>query len=132
MKTDKITKSAQKEFLQRMLSTNEKWAKSALLKIYDNQTEDEQSTESTSHLNGIGFTGSDGQILSSFAKQLTTKQYLSVRQVEILLPKMKKYWKQILMISDIDKLNFALNVKSKVCEYSSLWRRYPVKGAEIR
>jgi hypothetical protein len=105
MKTDKITKSAQKEFLQRMLSTNERWAKSALLKIYDNQTEDEQQAESTSQLNGIGFTGSDGQILSSFAKQLNTKQYLSVRQVEILMPKMKKYWKQILTISDVEKLN---------------------------
>lgn len=108
MKTDKITKSAQKEFLQRMLSTNEKWAKLALLRIYDNQTENEQRAENTSQLNGMGFTGSDGQILSSFAKQLSTKQYLSVRQVEILMPKMKKYWKQILVISDVQKLNLQI------------------------
>lgn len=101
----KITKQQQRDYLRMRLSTDAGWAKASLLKIMDNQTEDEQRQEDTSEANGIGFTGTDGHILSSFANQLMTKKYLSPRQMEILMPKMKKYWKQILVISDIEKLN---------------------------
>ena len=101
----KVTKAQQKEYLRMRLSTDAGWAKAALLKIMENQTEDEQRCEETSDANGIGFTGTDGHILSSFANQLMTKKFLSPRQVEILMPKMKKYWKQILAITDVEKLN---------------------------
>lgn len=100
-----ITKEQQKEYLRLKLSTDPSWAKAALLRIYGNQTEAEQISEDTKELNGIGFTGPDAQILSSFANQLLTKRFLSDKQMSILMTKIKKYWKQILDISDIDKLN---------------------------
>ena len=46
----------------------------ALLRIFENQTYDEQRTESTNRYNGIGFTGSDARFLSSLAKQYKYKK----------------------------------------------------------
>lgn len=101
----KVTKQEQRDYLRMRLSTDRGWAKAALLKIYDNQTDDEQDAEHTMEMNGIGFTGVDGHILSSFSEQLIKRGSLSERQMEILMKKMKKYWKQILSISDEDKIN---------------------------
>jgi len=101
----KITKKAKKEFVKMKLSTSEKWAKTALLKIFDFQTGEEQESHCTRNLNGVGFTSIDGDILSSFAKQLENKGYLSGKQMAIVYRKMPKYWKQIIGISDEEKLN---------------------------
>ena len=65
----KVTKKQQQEFLKEKLSTSKVWALNALVKIYENQTEDEQNSEHTIEANGIGFSGLDGNILSSFATQ---------------------------------------------------------------
>jgi len=99
-----ITKSQIKEFVRNQLATNEVWAKAGLLKIYDFQTSEEQQIEATCVHNNIGFTGTDGEILSSFAKQLTYKGYLSPKQMALVYKKMPKYWKQIIGISDQIKL----------------------------
>lgn len=104
-KSKKVTKKEQREYLREMLSSNERWAIKALLLIYDYQTEEEKQVETTSDLNGVGFTGTDGEILTSFANQYLRKGTLSPRQKEIMMPKMKKYWQQVLHQCDIEKLN---------------------------
>ena len=101
----KITKKLQKEFLQEKLSNNTQWAQKGLIRIYEHQTEDEQSHGDTHNLNGVGFNGVDGYILSSFSKQLIKNGYLSSKQMAIVFKKMKKYWKQILVLSDEQKMN---------------------------
>lgn len=100
----KVTKKATQEFVKFKLSTDAVWAKKALIAIYDNQTDDEVNNMCTSSLNGIGFTGADAEILTSFALQLQRRGSLSVKQMEILMKKIKKYWKQIIAISDESKL----------------------------
>ena len=72
----------------------------ALIKIFEFQTADEQENEHTYNHNGVGFTGIDGQILTSFAKQLIKYKRLSDKQMDLLFKKMPKYWKQVLSISD--------------------------------
>jgi hypothetical protein len=52
----------------------------------------------------VGFTGADGEFLTSLAKQLQKKGYLSPKQMTFVFKKMPKYWKQILNISDEEKL----------------------------
>lgn len=99
-----ITKAQIKEFVRTQLSTNEKWAKSALLKIFEFQTADEQVSETTREHNNVGFTGTDGEILTSFAKQLKYKGYLSPKQMNLVYKKMPKYWKQIISVSNQMKL----------------------------
>ena len=66
----KITLKAKREFVKHKLHTNPVWAKTALLRIFELQTDDEKYYESTRDANGVGFTGADGEILSSFAKHL--------------------------------------------------------------
>jgi len=99
-----ITKIQIQQYLKTKLGSDPRWAKHALLKIFEFQTAEEKSAEHTRENNGIGFTGVDGETLTSFAKQLERKGYLSPKQMNLLFKKMPKYWKQILSISDEDKL----------------------------
>ncbi len=101
----KVTKKSQKEFIQKMLSSNALWAKNALIRIYSFQTSDEQERETTCHYNGVGFSGAHAEILSSFAKQIQRYNRLSDKQMSILFRIMPKYWRQILQISDETILN---------------------------
>jgi hypothetical protein len=100
----KVTKKAQQEFIKAKLATNPIWARRALLKIYEHQTAEEQVIGSTVEDNNIGFTGADAFILTSFAQQLISKNYLSDKQMSIVMKKMKKYSRQILEVSDQEKL----------------------------
>jgi len=99
-----ITKTQIRDYVRTKLGTDPRWAKAALLKIFEFQTAEEQSAERTHEHNGIGFTGVDGEILSSFAKQFRAKGYLSPKQMNLLFKKMPKYWKQIVSISDEEKI----------------------------
>lgn len=109
---DKIKKSLIKEFVQKKLSADPVWVKRALLRIYDLQTRDEQHMQGTIYNNGVGFSGTDGRILTSLAKQLIKTGYLSNKQMELLMKKMPKYWKQIVEISDKEKLNALIYCKT--------------------
>jgi hypothetical protein len=100
----KITKKATREYLRYMLGVNKKWALKALIKIYNNQTADEIHSQETSEYNGIGFTGVDGKILTSFSKQYIKRDFLTPKQMDILMKKMPKYWKQIEFVSDKEQL----------------------------
>jgi len=104
VKEVKVTKGAIKDFVKMKLGTSDVWAKSALLKIFDNQTNEEQRVGYTKFYNGIGFSGCDGEILSSFAQQLLKKGYLSPKQTLLVKRKMPKYWNQIISISNTEIL----------------------------
>jgi hypothetical protein len=94
------------------------WAVRGMLAIYAKQTADEQQAETVTHDNGVGFTGTDGHILSSFAKQVNRwmataperRQYdfpLSVKQTAIVQKKMPKYAGQLLKIAKVAADNAA-------------------------
>lgn len=93
--TELNTKTARIAHIKQMLASNEKWALRGLLRIYENQTDDEQSSETTRHHNNIGFTGADAEILSSMAKQVIAGRRMSVKQMAIILKKMPKYSAQL-------------------------------------
>jgi hypothetical protein len=101
---EKVTKSQVRDFVRAKLGSDANWAKHALLKIFEFQTAEEKIVEHTHDHNGVGFTGIDGEILTSFAKQLKTRNFLSPKQMALLYKKMPKYWKQIVSISDEEKL----------------------------
>ena len=89
------TKKARVEHIRMMLGTNYNWAIRGLLRIYANQTADEQSSEATRYHNSVGFTGPDSKILSSFAKQVISGLTLSNKQTDLLYKKMPKYSSQL-------------------------------------
>lgn len=104
----KITNKEFENFIKKQLATNKVWALNALLKIFEFQTKDEQEHESTRVFNKVGFTGTDGKILSSFAKQYKNRGFLTPKQMNLLFKKMPKYWMQIFKISDKTKLEMLI------------------------
>ncbi len=71
------------------------WCKRALLRIYANQEADEQLIADTTKRNGIGFTPADAPILTSLAKQMLERNWLSPKQWEILYKLLPKYAGQL-------------------------------------
>ena len=97
-------KAEVKSFIQSQLATNPAWAIKGLVKIYTLQTSDEQASDTTSHNNGVGFSGCDANILSSFAKQVKAGRNLSPKQMVIVYKKMPRYYRQILQFISEDKM----------------------------
>lgn len=104
----KVTIAMQKKFLRGKLASNKTWALKALVKIYENQTEEEKNVENTITSNGVGFNGTDGTFLTSLAKQFIKKGSLSDKQMIYVFKKIVKYWNQILRISDKEALNLLI------------------------
>jgi hypothetical protein len=80
-----------------------------ILRIYENQTNDEQRTESTNHNNGVGFTGADARFLTSLAKWIIKGrrdyrrregQSLSEKQAARARRMMQKYAGQLARIAE--------------------------------
>ena len=92
-------------FVKNMLATNKVWALKALVRIYqENQTADEQMAKTTSHDNGIGFSGVDAQFASSLAEQYLKRGGLSDKQMGFVFKIMPKYAGQVVKMSDSNKL----------------------------
>jgi len=93
--------------IQDNMRDSDNWLYRGLIAIYNHQTYDEQNSETTKHDNGIGFSGTDAQILSSFAQQVINfnagkskySQPLSLRQKELCRRKMAKYAMQLARIA---------------------------------
>lgn len=104
MKEKRVTKAEVKAFVRNKLGTSQAWMLKGLIAIYNLQTVEEQSSGQTNEDNGVGFTGCDAEILSSFAEQYLQRGRLSPKQMEIIRKKMPRYWAQIISISNNDKL----------------------------
>ena len=89
------TKKARIEYIRQHLASDDHWALRALVRIYSNQTAEEQNIGNTVVYNGVGFNGTDGHILSSFAEQYQRRNSLSPKQMTILRTKIVKYAKQL-------------------------------------
>lgn len=96
----KVTQSSVKSFLKNKLATDKAWALRGLVRIYERQTASEKSTQNTHELNGIGFSGCDAEILSSFAEQYGRRGDLSEKQMALVFRKLPRYWNQIRSLID--------------------------------
>lgn len=99
-----VTKKQIKDFVKGKLSTDRAWALRGVIRILEFQTKDEIKSNNTYDYNGVGFTGFDGEILTSIAKFYLNTGKVSNKQLEILFRKMPKYWKQLVNLSDKDRL----------------------------
>ena len=89
-------KAWDKESLKDLLDRNDKAVYRAILLIYSFQTDEEKYIGATKTVNGKGFSKFDVEVLSSFAMQLRRGQELSLKQMYVARPKIKKYAGQIL------------------------------------
>ena len=85
-----------KESLKDLLDRNDKAVYRAILLIYSFQTDEEKYKGVTKTVNGKGFSKFDVEVLSSYAMQLSRGQELSLKQMYVARPKIKKYVGQIL------------------------------------
>lgn len=101
----KVTQKQIVSYVRQQLSTNPVWAVKALVRIFqENQTSDEQAANSTSHDNGIGFTGTDANFLSSLAKAQLQYGRLTEKQMVFVFKKMPKYSRQVIQMSNQEQL----------------------------
>ena len=87
-------------YIRNKLGNDIRWATRGVLRIFENQTQDEQNTDQVIEQNGVGFNGVDAEILSSFAKQILNGRNLTQKQNAILLKAMPKYAKQLYQIAN--------------------------------
>ena len=91
-----------KEAILDKLDNSEEMVKRSLLRLYAEQTIDEQAVGYTKESNGYGFNGVDAEFMSSVAKFLTEKGYLSPKQVSWTRKKMHKYAGQLANLANSD------------------------------
>lgn len=84
------------DYVKEKLASDSAWASRAIVKLYECQTMDEQSSGLTKENNGVGFNGLDAVILSSFAQQLLKGRSLTVKQLAIAHKKLPKYSGQVI------------------------------------
>lgn len=89
------TKAGRIAALKELLANDKRWAVRGLLAIYKHQTEEEKDIGGVVENNGVGFTGSDGDIMSSFASQQLKRGRLSDKQMVYVFKKMPKYAGQL-------------------------------------
>ena len=94
--TELKTKKAKLAYIREKVGTNQAWALRALVRIYQDQTEDEKAAGHTRVYNNIGFSGVDSDILSSFARQVEAGRTLSQKQMAIVYKKMPRYARQLM------------------------------------
>lgn len=87
--------------IKNLVQTNDLMLYRSLLKLYECQTADEQAVGETKIHNGVGFNATDSRILSSFAKFLMHRNFLSDKQKAIARRRMIKYTKQITNLANI-------------------------------
>lgn len=74
-----------KEKIVKLLETNDKAIGRALIRLYANQTVDEQTAETVKHRNNKGFRPCHARMGTSMAKWFETKGFLT--------PKQASYWR---------------------------------------
>lgn len=110
-KADRAARKAQKVIVDAMIvrvekvlnSPNPKTRREAVEKaiqvLFEHQTADEQSSETTNHNNAVGFTAADAKRLSFVAKFLGEGKHLKDETVARYIPRVMKYRKQLAMIA---------------------------------
>ena len=88
------------EEIKNLVQTNDKVLYGALRNLYACQTADEQNSQETREVNGMGFNGVDANILSSFCEFLNKTGFLTEKQKIIARKKLVKYNKQLTKLAN--------------------------------
>lgn len=109
-----------KNEIQSLVIKNKNVCERAILAIYNLQTKEEQINQSSNSNNGIGFNKVDANILSKYAVRLKNGGCLTLEEFEKARFKVKKYWKQLMIISkknlEIEKQKYNVKETCKIDE----------------
>ena len=93
-------KTYTKNEIKQLLITSDKAVVRGLVAIFQLQTQNEQYSDSTSELNGVGFNGLDAKFGCSLAKQILSQRSLSLKQIEAGRKLILKYAGQLMRIAN--------------------------------
>lgn len=99
------------EEIKTKIQENGAFAVRCLMKLYEQQTNDEQNIGTTVEYNNVGFNGVDGEILSFFARQVeqwNENKYptpLSPKQLGLVQKKLPKYAGQLVNLLEPSDMN---------------------------
>ena len=114
-----IKKKEVRAWVRNKLARDNRWAKQALIRIYQRQTDEEKLKQRTLNSNNVGFTGFDALYLSSLAKQELQRGWLTTKQMQSLRSKIQKYHRQVISMSDEHQLLLLIK-KSRDAQQMSL------------
>lgn len=97
MEENKIWK---KDEIKTMLETNDKAVLRGVVVIYSLQTKDEKKVGETREHNGVGFSGVDAEFMSSLAKFILSRGYLTENQMTYARKKIMKYAGQLTKVAN--------------------------------
>lgn len=89
-----------KDEIKSLLESNNVAVIKGLIRIYELQTSDEQSAEYTKYNNGVGFSGFDGDFMTSVAKWFLKMGWVSEGQFEHVKKKMMRYAGQLAKLAN--------------------------------
>ena len=90
----------EKEEIKGLIETRDDAVVRGMLRIYGLQTESEQVFGDTHENNGVGFSGVDGEIMSSFSEFVNKTGFLTFKQMKLARKKMLKYAGQLTKIAN--------------------------------
>ena len=100
-----------KEEIRELLDRNNVAVIKGLVRIYECQTDSERTYDNTIEDNGIGFSGCDGEILTSIANQFLKWGSITEKQFAIVKKKMVKYAGQLAKIANGEIVGFVSHKK---------------------
>ena len=109
VKKNPFTQKEYKEFLQKELSSNKKFARYGLKVVYRNQTYAEQRGYAALAYDSKGFNKYDASELSRILTIVANEAQLSDRDQQILFERLPKYWKQVYTTINKDILHREMN-----------------------
>lgn len=89
-----------KEEIKTMLQTNDNAVLRGVVVIYSLQTADEKAVGETREHNGVGFSGVDAEFMSSIAKFILSRGYLTDKQMTYARKKILKYAGQLTKVAN--------------------------------
>jgi len=87
-----------KELIQNKIATDDRWLERAILAIWNYQTRSEKVRCDTHLYNRVGFSGCDGNFLTSLGNILNKGYHLSDKQKFVARKRMGKYAGQLIRI----------------------------------
>ena len=94
------SKKWKKEDIRKLLETNDVAVIKGLIRIYELQTSDERAWETTHNLNGVGFSGFDGEFMTKVAKFFLKNGYVTEKQFKFIKKKMMRYAGQLAKLAN--------------------------------
>lgn len=94
-----MTQNEWKEYLQRLIRTNDRALYRAIVVIGDGQTPEELALAETVDHNERGFGSVDAEFMTSVYFRIKAGQPLTPKQLAVARNKMPKYWKQLMRVA---------------------------------